>query len=49
MVSGALTARVAAICHAGWMLVSADIVRGKRSTCFSSIKDDSVNADIAQV
>ena len=35
---------VAAICHAGWMLVSADIVRGKRATCFFSIKDDLVNA-----
>jgi protease I len=35
---------VAAICHAGWMLVSADIVQGKRATCFFSIKDDMVNA-----
>jgi len=35
---------VAAICHAGWMLASADVVRGKRMTCFSSIKDDMVNA-----
>ena len=35
---------VAAICHAGWMLASADIVRGKQATCFSSIKDDLVNA-----
>lgn len=35
---------VAAICHAGWMLVSADILRGKRATCFYSIKDDLVNA-----
>lgn len=35
---------VAAICHAGWMLTSADIVRGKRVTCFSSIKDDMVHA-----
>ena len=35
---------VAAICHAGWMLVSADIVRGKRLTSFISIKDDMVNA-----
>jgi protease I len=35
---------VAAICHAGWMLASADIVRGKRITCFSSIKDDMVHA-----
>ncbi len=35
---------VAAICHAGWMLASADIVRGKRVTSFFSIKDDMVNA-----
>jgi protease I len=35
---------VAAVCHAGWMLASADIVRGKRVTCFASIKDDIVNA-----
>jgi protease I len=31
---------VAAICHAGWMLVSAGIVRGRRATCFFSIRDD---------
>ena len=31
---------VAAICHAGWMLVSAKIVDGRRATCFSSIRDD---------
>jgi len=35
---------VAAICHAGWMLASADIIRGKRLTSFYSIKDDMVNA-----
>jgi protease I len=35
---------VAAICHAGWMLASANVVRGKRVTCFHSIKDDIVNA-----
>jgi len=31
---------VAAICHAGWMLVSAGILRGRRATSFFSIKDD---------
>jgi protease I len=31
---------VAAICHAGWMLVSAKVVKGRRATCFSSIRDD---------
>jgi protease I len=35
---------VAAICHAGWMLVSAGIVRGRRATSFFSIKDDLVAA-----
>lgn len=31
---------VAAICHAGWMLVSAGILQGRRVTSFFSIKDD---------
>jgi protease I len=31
---------VAAICHAGWMLVSAKIVSGRRATCFYSVRDD---------
>ena len=35
---------VASICHAGWMLVSADIIRGRKVTSFFSIKDDMVNA-----
>jgi protease I len=35
---------VAAICHAGWMLTSADIVRGRKVTGFFSIKDDLVHA-----
>jgi len=35
---------VAAICHAGWVLVSAGILKGKTATCFPSIKDDVVNA-----
>ena len=35
---------VAAICHAAWMLASADIVKGKQLTSFHSIKDDMVNA-----
>ena len=26
------------------MLVSADVVRGKRLTCFASVKDDVINA-----
>jgi protease I len=35
---------VAAICHAGWVLVSAGVLKGKRATCFFAIKDDVVNA-----
>ncbi len=35
---------VAAICHAGWMLASADIIKGRRVTSFFSIKDDMIHA-----
>lgn len=35
---------VAAICHAGWVLVSAGILKGRKATGFSAIKDDLVNA-----
>jgi protease I len=35
---------VAAICHAGWVLVSAGILAGKKATCYYSIKDDVINA-----
>jgi protease I len=35
---------VAAICHAPWMLASAEVVAGKNLTCFFSIKDDLVHA-----
>jgi protease I len=35
---------VAWICHAGWMAISADIIRGRRVTSFPSIRDDMVNA-----
>jgi len=33
-----------AICHAGWVLCSADVLRGKTATCFFAIKDDVMNA-----
>ncbi len=33
-----------AICHAGWVLISAGLVRGRRGTGFSSIRDDLENA-----
>jgi protease I len=35
---------VAAICHAGWMLASAEIVAGRTVTSFFSIRDDLVHA-----
>jgi len=35
---------VAAICHAGWMLASAEIVSGRTLTSFFAIKDDLVHA-----
>jgi protease I len=35
---------IAAICHAGWMLVSAGILKGRKVTGFFAIKDDLVNA-----
>jgi protease I len=35
---------IAAICHAGWMLASADVLRGRNVTSFFAIKDDMVNA-----
>lgn len=35
---------VAAICHAGWVLASAGIVRGHKATGSLGIKDDMVNA-----
>jgi protease I len=35
---------VAYICHAGWVPVSAGILKGKRATCLPAIKDDVINA-----
>jgi protease I len=35
---------VGAICHAGWMLASAGIVKGKHVTSYVGVKDDLVNA-----
>ena len=35
---------IAAICHAGWVLVEADILRGRRCTSFFSIRKDMENA-----
>lgn len=35
---------VAAICHGPWLLVEADVVRGRRMTSYNSIKTDLRNA-----
>ncbi len=35
---------LAAICHAPWLLIEADLVRGKRLTSFKSIRTDLRNA-----
>ena len=40
---------VAMICHAGWVGVSAGIVRGRRLTSTGAIKDDMVNAGAAWI
>lgn len=35
---------IGAICHAASLLVSADILKGKKVTCFFAIKDDVINS-----
>ena len=35
---------VAAICHGGWVLVSAGVLKGHQATCFFAIKDDLIAA-----
>lgn len=35
---------VAAICHGPWLLCSTNALKGKKATCFFSIKDDLTNA-----
>jgi len=40
---------IAAICHAAWVLISAGILRGRKVTCVSAIKDDVINAGATYV
>lgn len=40
---------VAAICHAGWMLAEADLVRGRTVTSWPSIRTDLINAGASWV
>jgi protease I len=35
---------VASICHGAWVLCSADMLKGRKATCFFAIKDDIVHA-----
>jgi len=35
---------VASICHGAQMLMEADVLRGRRATCYKSVKTDLVNA-----
>lgn len=35
---------VAAICHGGWVLASADVIKGKKVTSYKAIKDDMIHA-----
>ncbi|HEY9678332.1 MAG TPA: type 1 glutamine amidotransferase domain-containing protein [Drouetiella sp.] len=35
---------VGAICHGGWVLASADVVRGKKVTSYKNISDDLIHA-----
>jgi protease I len=35
---------VASICHGPWVLCSAEVLKGRRATCFFAIKDDVIHA-----
>ncbi len=35
---------IGSICHAGWVLISAKIVKDSRATCYFAIKDAMINA-----
>ena len=37
---------IAFICHAGWVPISAKIVKGRRATSVAAIRDDMVNAGV---
>jgi protease I len=37
---------VAFICHAGWVPISAHILKGRRATSVAAIRDDMVNAGV---
>ncbi|MFX0070627.1 MAG: type 1 glutamine amidotransferase domain-containing protein [Candidatus Hermodarchaeota archaeon] len=37
---------VGAICHAGWVLISAKVVKDRNATSYFAIKDDMINAGV---
>ena len=37
---------IASICHAGWVPISAKIVKGRRTTSVAAIRDNMVNAGV---
>lgn len=40
---------VSAFCHGPWVLISAGILKGKKATCYTGIKDDLKNAGATYV
>lgn len=40
---------VASLCHGPWVLASAGILKGKRITCWPSLRDDMINAGAEHV
>jgi len=40
---------LAAICHAASLLVATDVVKGKRATCYHTLRDDLINAGAVYV
>jgi len=37
---------IGAICHAGWVLISAKVLDGRKATSYFAIKDDMINAGV---
>lgn len=35
---------IASVCHGPWVLISANVVKGKNMTCYQGCKDDLINA-----
>ncbi|MFX1497185.1 MAG: type 1 glutamine amidotransferase domain-containing protein [Promethearchaeota archaeon] len=35
---------VSSICHGGWVLISAKVIKGRKATSYFAIKDDMINA-----